>query len=386
MTYKRTLNLLELLKKKSFFLFGPRSTGKTSLIRSQLKDTSLIIDLLRSDTFIRLSSRPAELEQMIRAHPSKYVVIDEVQKLPILLDEVQRLIEEQQTRFLLTGSSARKLKRGEGNMLGGRAWQSALFPLTSAEIGDLDLDRYLTFGGLPQVYSSSYPAEELDAYVGVYLKEEIQAEGLVRDLGRFTRFLNLAALSTGEVINFTNIASDAGCSPSTVIEHFRILEDTLIGFFVEPWGRSTKRKEVSAAKFYLFDTGVTNTLARVKNLERNSNLYGRAFEQFIAMELRAAISYFRSSLRLSYWRTYEKNEVDFVLEDVLAVEVKATLNASDRDGKSLRLLAKEAKIKNLYLVSQDPIERISEGIHYIHYENFLKKLWAGELGLNEDKK
>lgn len=379
MFLSRILNLQDLLQKKSFFLFGPRSTGKTSLIRNQLGDSAYVVDLLKSDFFLRLSNRPSELEQIARESKKEIIVIDEVQKLPILLDEVHRLIEETKLRFLLTGSSARKLKRENANLLAGRAWKAELFPFTSSEILEFDLSHYLLVGGLPQVYGSSYPHEELDSYVGTYLREEIQAEAAVRDLARFSRFLLLAAQTTGEIMNFSNIASDVGSAPSTVIEYFRILEDTLLGFVVEPWGASKKRKEISAAKFYLFDTGVTNTLRRVRSLDRASDLYGKCFEQFIAMELKAAISYKRLPVKLSFWRTYDKHEVDFVIENLCAIEVKATTRASERDGKSLRLLNEEGPIKNLLFVSQDPVERINKGIRFIHYETFLKELWAGEL-------
>ncbi len=378
MHYRRLLNLPDLLNKKSFFLLGPRSTGKTSLIREQLSGSATEIDLLNADTFIRLSTRPTELEQIVVAGKFERVVIDEIQKLPVLLDEVQRLIEKRKLRFLLTGSSARKLKHGGANMLAGRAWEARLFPLVSREISDFDLDRYLLFGGLPQVYGSDYPTEELGAYVNVYLKEEIQAESLVRDVVRFTRFLHLAALSTGQVINFSSLANDAGVAPSTVIEHFRILEDTLIGFFVQPWGRSKKRKEITAAKFYLFDTGVTNTISRTRVLERQSDLYGRAFEQFIAMELRAALSYFRIPESLHYWRTYDKREIDFVIGDTLAIEVKATTKSTNKDLKCLKYFQDEATMKYFLLVSQDPIERVENGIRCIHYGTFLSKLWSGE--------
>jgi predicted AAA+ superfamily ATPase len=362
MNYARVLDLPRLLMQKSFFLLGPRSTGKSHLIRTQLTGQAQVIDLLKSDNFLRLSERPGELEEMIHAGGKGLVVIDEVQKLPILLDEVHRLIEETPTRFLLTGSSARKLRQGHVNLLAGRARQANLFPLVSAEIPDFDLARYLTVGGLPQVYGSTEPHEELDAYVGTYLREEIQAEGAVRNLPRFGRFLSLAALTTGEVLNFANVARDVGMSPSTVIEHYRILEDTLVGFMVEPWGRGTRRKEVAAAKFYLFDTGVTNTLARIRTLERQSNHFGRAFEQFIAMELRAALSYQRVSVPLNYWRTLDKNEVDFIVGDLCAVEVKATEHATDGDSVSLRRLQSESKLGAYFLVSQDPIERLKEGI------------------------
>lgn len=379
MNYARILDLPGLLAQKSFFLLGPRSTGKSHLVRTQLTGKALVIDLLKSDNFLRLSDRPSVLEEMVRAGGRDLVVIDEVQKLPVLLDEVHRLIEETPTRFLLTGSSARKLRQGQANLLAGRARQANLFPLVSAEIPDFDLVRYLTVGGLPQVHGSAEPHEELDAYVGTYLREEIQAEGAVRNLPRFGRFLSIAALTTGEVLNFTNVARDVGMSPSTVIEHYRILEDTLVGFMVEPWGRGTKRKEVAAAKFYLFDTGVTNTLARIRTLERNSNHFGRAFEQFIALELRAALSYQRASAPLNYWRTQDKNEVDFVIGDLFAVEVKATERTTDGDSASLRRLRDEATLGSYYLVSQDPVERLKEGVRYLPWQRFLEILWSGEL-------
>lgn len=377
--FHRILQLAPLLRKKSFFLFGPRSTGKTTLIRDQLGSEAFVIDLLRSENFLRLGSRPGDLEAMIRAQGREIVVIDEVQKLPGLLDEVHRLIEEIPVRFLLTGSSARKLRRGQANLLAGRAWEARLLPLVSAEIPDFDLDRYLEVGGLPQVYGAEEPHEELDAYVGTYLHEEIQAEGAVRNLARFGRFLTVAALATGQVLNFTGIARDVGMSPSTVIEHFRILEDTLIGFFVEPWRRSTRRKEVAASKFYLFDTGVTNRLAQVRALERRSDLYGRAFEQFIALELRAALSYQRSAAGLAYWRTQDQNEVDFVVGDLCAVEVKASERTSERDAISLRRLQAEEALPAYFLVSQDPVERLQDGIRYVPCTRFLQMLWSGEL-------
>lgn len=379
MSYSRVLDLPRLLAQKSFFLLGPRSTGKTHLVRTQLSGQALVLDLLKSDNFLRLSERPGELEEIIRAGGKDLVVIDEVQKLPILLDEVHRLIEETPTRFLLTGSSARKLRQGHANLLAGRARQANLFPLVSAEIPDFDLARYLALGGLPQVYGSTEPHEELDAYLGTYLREEIQAEGAVRNLPRFGRFLSLAALTTGEVLNFTNVARDVGMSPSTVIEHYCILEDTLVGFMVEPWRRGTHRKEVAAAKFYLFDTGVTNTLARIRTLERQSNHFGRAFEQFIAMELRAALSYQRVSIPLNYWRTLDKNEVDFIVGDLCAVEVKATEHATDGDSISLRRLQSESRLGAYLLVSQDPVERVKEGVRYLSWRRFLELLWSGDL-------
>jgi predicted AAA+ superfamily ATPase len=228
---QRVIVLADLLKRKSFFLFGPRATGKSFLVRTQLADRALVVDLLRSDLAFRLAADPGLLEALVgdRQGAGSWIVIDEVQKLPILLDEVHRLIESRGLRFLLTGSSARKLKRGQANLLAGRAWTAQLYPLTSAEIPRFDLPRFLRFGGLPPVVLSEEPVEELRAYVRTYLQEEIQAEGLVRRLPQFSRFLATAALTNGQMLNFAQIASDAGVPATTVREYYFLLEDTLIG-------------------------------------------------------------------------------------------------------------------------------------------------------------
>ncbi|HXG20593.1 MAG TPA: ATP-binding protein [Methylomirabilota bacterium] len=382
MKIARYLNLPQLLEKKSFFLFGPRATGKTFLIREQLADRAFVIDLLRSDLYLRLSGSPADLEALIAAHGScPVVVIDEVQKVPPLLDEVHRLIENRGVKFLLTGSSARKLRRGQANLLAGRAWQANLFPLTWIELKEqpFALDRYLRYGGLPTVYLSQDPQEELHAYVNTYLYEEIQAEGLVRRLPQFARFLQVAALSSGQMLNFASIGNDAQVSPSTVREYYYLLEDTLLGFMLPPWTKSRKRKAIATAKFYLFDTGVTHTLAGTDALDRNSDLYGRSFEHWLAMELRAALSYHRVHKELSYWRSTHHHEVDFIIGDEVAVEVKASQRVSDRDGHGLRALKEEGTIKRFYLVSQDPVEMVKEGIQRVHWQTFLSRLWQGEL-------
>jgi len=296
------------------------------------------------------------------------------------LDEVQRLIEAKRLRFFLTGSSARKLRRGQANLLAGRAWQANLFPLTWAELTDahFDLDRYLRYGGLPSVFLSQDPIEELQAYVHTYLSEEIQAEGLVRRLPQFSRFLQVAALSNGQILNFTSIGSDTQVSPSTVREYY-LLEDTLLGFLLPPWTKSRKRKAIATAKFYLFDTGVTHTLAGTRTLERNSDLYGRSFEHWIGMELRAALSYQRTHQELSYWRSTRQHEVDFIIGDEIAIEVKASQRVTTRDGKGLRALQEEGMLKRFYLVSQDPVERIADDIHSVHWQTFLSRLGAGTL-------
>ena len=381
MEFERILNLPLCLAQKSHFLLGPRSTGKSFLIRQQLEDKAFVIDLLRGDLFLRLSANPHELEGIITAASPKrkIVVIDEIQKIPTLLDEVHRLMEKHLWIFLLTGSSARKLKRGHANLLAGRAWMAHLFSLVSREIPHFDLDRFLRYGGLPQVYPSSNPAEELDAYVQTYLREEIRAEGLVRNLPPFSRFLKSAALSNGLLLNFANLASDTEIAASTIREYYSILEDTLIGFFLEPWSGSKKRKAIQTAKFYFFDTGVTHALAGTQSLDRNSNLYGASFEQFLGLELRAFLDYKRIKEPLTFWRSTGGHEVDFLIGDHTAIEIKASRRVSPRDMSGLRALAEEKKFKKYYFVTQDPIASNQGKIVCLPWKNFLEKLWDDEI-------
>ena len=375
MDIRRILQLAPLLAMKSFFLLGPRATGKTTLIRQQLAETATIIDLLDSRYFLRLSSAPHELESIIAAAPADIIVIDEIQRIPELLNEIQRLIESQNLTFLLTGSSARKLRRGKANLLAGRVWSAGMFPLIYQEIIDFNLERYLRYGGLPAVYLSEYPEEELDAYVNTYLKEEILAEGLIRRLSPFSRFLKTIALANGEMINFTKLANDCQVPPSTATEYVALLEDTLVGFLLPAWTESKKRKAIKTGKFYFFDPGITHILAGTEALDRNSNLYGKSFEQFICMELRAYLSYTRKKLTLTYWRSKNGHEVDFLLGTKTAIEVKSTQKSSTNDFKGLKYLKEEGVFKNLILVSQDPISTLTDNILALPWEKFLTDLW-----------
>jgi predicted AAA+ superfamily ATPase len=375
MEIQRQLQIAPLLAKKSFFLFGPRSTGKTTLIRQQLAGKAFIIDLLNSRYFLRLSSAPHELESMIAATPADIIVIDEIQRIPELLNEIHRLIESRNLTFLLTGSSARKLRRGRANLLAGRVWNAGMFPLIYREIPGFDLNRYLRYGGVPAVYLSEYPEEELDAYVNTYLKEEIMAEGLIRRLPPFSRFLKTISLANSEMINFTKLANDCQVPPSTVTEYIGLLEDTLVGFLLPAWTESKKRKAIKTGKFYFFDPGITHMLAGTEALDRNSNLYGKSFEQFICMELRAYLSYRRKKLPLTYWRSKSGHEVDFLIGTRTAIEVKASRKISRNDLKGLNYLKEEGVFKNLILVSQDPISTLTDGILTVPWQKFLSDLW-----------
>jgi predicted AAA+ superfamily ATPase len=375
MEIQRQLQLLPLLAKKSFFLFGPRATGKTTLVRQQLAGKAFIIDLLDSRYFLRLSSAPHELESMIAASPADIFVIDEIQRVPELLNEIHRLIETCNFTFLLTGSSARKLRRGRANLLAGRVWNAGMFPLIYREIQDFDLSRYLRYGGMPAVYLSKHPEEELDAYVNTYLKEEILAEGLIRRPPPFSRFLKTIALANSEMINFTKLANDCQVPPSTVTEYVGLLEDTLVGFLLPAWIESKKRKAIKTGKFYFFDPGITHMLAGTESLDRNSNLYGKSFEQFICMEIRAYLSYRRKKLPLMYWRSKSGHEVDFLIGTRTAIEVKASRKISKNDFKGLNYLKEEGVFQNLILVSQDPVSTLTDSILTLPWYKFLSDLW-----------
>ena len=377
--FKRVLELTKLIDKKSCFLFGPRSTGKTTLIQRELADEALIINLLKSQYYLPLSQNPGFLASLIEAQKKTLIVIDEVQKIPEILDEVHNLIEEKAYRFLLTGSSTRKLKRQHANMLGGRASQAALFPLTWYEIQrqqSFDLERVLRYGSLPRVYLADAPEEELFAYVDLYLKEEIQSEALVRNLPSFTRFLKLAALASSEQINYSNIANDVGLSAKTIRDYYEILADTLLGFQLPVWKSGRKRKVSATSKYYLFDCGVIHTLTGTKSIDRNSDLYGRSFEHFLIQEVRAYQSYFRRRWELTYWRTSQGEEVDLIVDDSMAIEIKATQKVGIKDLRGLLKIREEADWKDLILVSQDPLDQITEGITCLNWQSFLQRLWA----------
>jgi len=381
MTYlNRRIDLDSLLKNKSILMLGPRSVGKTSLIDNELENIK-VFDLLHADTYSSLLRQPSILKETSDLlDSSQVIVIDEIQKLPELLDEVHRILNTSDRKFLLTGSSARKLKRGGANLLAGRAWQAELFPLTYHEIPDFDILKYLNRGGLPDIYQSEFPDEELRAYVGTYLREEIQAESLTRNLPAFSRFLDTIAFANGLEINYESLASDCAVSTSTLKNYFEILEDTLLGFSLPAFKKTKIRKAISRSKHYLFDVGVCNELSKRKNIIEGNELFGNAFEHFLVLEVRAWNSYSRSYHDLTYWRSTSKLEVDLIIGKQLAVEIKATKNVQPKHIKNLRALKEEGLIENFAIVANDPNERITkEGIHIYHWKTFLEKLWANEL-------
>ena len=370
----RILNLKALLEKKSLFLLGPRQTGKTSLIRHTLKGAK-VYDLLDTSIFLAMSQNPGRIAEELTPE-DRHVVIDEIQRLPILLNEVHRLIEDRGIRFLLTGSSARKLRRGGVNLLGGRARTKYLHPLTSRELGKhFDLLRVVQRGLIPSIYFSDDHRADLKSYAGSYLQQEIVAEGAVRNVPAFSRFLRIAALCNGTMVNFTNVANDAQVPRTTVYEYFDILKDSLVLHELPAWRRSVKRKPLVSSKYYFFDVGV-KALQQEREFRPGTPEFGEAFETWLFHEL-CCYSDYISSEPLSYWRSTSGFEVDFILGDHTAIEVKAKENVSAQDLKSLRVLAEEKKLKRYLCVSLIPRPRTLDGISILPYRKFLNDLWSG---------
>ncbi len=280
----------------------------------------------------------------------------------------------------MTGSSARKLKRGGANLLAGRAWWAELFPLTSTEIPDFDLMTYLNRGGLPAVYPSDDYVEELWAYTALYLKEEIQNEALTRKIAQFSEFLDLMALCNGEEISYQSVARDCGVSANSIKNYIQVLEDTLVAFQLPAFTKTRKRKSISRSKFYLFDIGVTNSLARRGEILAGSELFGKAFEHFIVLEIRAFLSYSRKQDKLYYWRSTSQFEVDLILGNRWAIEIKSATSIGDKHLKGIRALKEEGNIQNFAVVSCDRYERkTKDNITVFPWEIFLKRLWNGKI-------
>lgn len=374
---QRKLDILKVLKQKSCFLFGPRQTGKSFLIKHLLKPYR-VYNLLESDTFLNLSRSPERLRQECTKE-DEIVVIDEIQRLPILLNEVHTLIEMQEIRFLLTGSSARKLRRAGINLLGGRARIRHLHPLSFCELKEqFDLERAINQGLLPSIYFSDAPEEDLTSYIGLYLKEEIAAEGLVRNIPAFSRFLEVAAWCNARLINYSKIANDSQVARSTVQEYIEILKDTLIAEELPAWKKTRKRKPIATSKYYLFDMGVTRILQNRPLIRMKSPEFGEAMESYIFHELKSYADYYQID-SLCYWRSIAGFEVDFILADQIAIEVKTSEHISARDLKNLKALQEEKQLKNYYLVCFEKNLRDVDGVIIIPWKLFLEKLWGGEL-------
>jgi len=371
----RFVNLQALLEKKSHFLLGPRQTGKTFLVQHTLKNAR-VYDLLDYAVYLALSQNPGRMAQEL-SPKDRIVVIDEIQRLPELLNEVHRLIESRGLRFLLTGSSARKLRRGGVNLLGGRARTKYLHPLTYKELGNrFDLRTATERGLLPSIYFSDDPRADLQSYAGSYLQQEIVAEGATRNVPAFSRFLKVAAFCNGTIVNFTKVANDAQVKRTTVYEYFEILKDTLVLYELPAWRKTKKRKPLASSKYYFFDVGVVSSL-QGRRFRPGTPEFGEALETYLMHELTSHSDYV-SQESLGYWRSTTGFEVDFIIGDHTAIEVKAKENVSLQDLRSLRALAEEKQLKRYLCVSLEPRARKIEGISVLPLTDFLEALWNEE--------
>ncbi len=368
---ERNIDLAKLLKHKSYILLGPRQTGKSWLIKNIFPIAKRYNLLLRED-YKKLSFDPSLIRKELKPQ-DKLIIIDEFQKIPELLDEVHYLIEEFGIKFLLTGSSARKLKKQSLNLLGGRALFARLHPFTFSELKQhFSLEKALNHGLIPGIYFSDQPELDLDGYISTYIQQEIASEGLVRSLPTFTRFLEIAALSNAELINFTSISSDAQIPRTTIHEYFKILEDTLIGHMLQPWQKTIHRKPIATPKFYFFDWSIPKHLQGLGKITPKNEIYGKAFETYIFHELRTFCDY--NGLKdLHYWRSKNHDEVDFIINNKIAVEVKASENFKLDYLKSLKRLKDECLLKEYYLIYLGPDLNLEAEpwLKIINYKNFL---------------
>lgn len=373
----RILVLDKIIKRKGVLLLGPRRTGKSFYIRNQIKPDKYI-NLLEADTFRNYSARPEMLREII-TKKDKIVAIDEIQKLPSLMDEIHSLIESTDIKFVLTGSSARKLTNNHTSLMAGRVKKIIFHPLVTKEMQDFNLKKILQFGSLPPVYQSEDPWDELKDYVGLYIKEEIQTEALVRKIENFSRFIDFAAMSNGRILNYESIARDAQVPARTIREYYVLLQDTLMGEILNPVKSTEKRKSISAGKFYFFDLGVLNSILNRKSVSEKTIEFGDLFEHFIFLELRAYRDYFATDSKIEFWRIDAETEVDFVVNEDIAIEVKSTELAQEKHMKGINYFAKGYHLRRKIIVSRDKQRRRIQDIEIIPYREFLQDLWAGKI-------
>lgn len=380
---KRKIDI-SLPQEQSAFLWGPRKTGKSTYLK-KIFPQSLIYDFLKTDLTLEFAKRPSLLREQILAkdedllaHP---IILDEVQKVPKIMDEVHWLIENKGLRFVLCGSSARKLKRGRANLLGGRAWRYEMFPLVSAELEEVDLLRALNQGMIPDHYLRGNYLKSLRGYVQDYLKEEVFNEGLIRNIPAFARFFDAVGYSHGELINYSNIARDCGIDAKTVKEYYQILADTLLGRMIEPFKKRQSRQViVKAPKFYLFDVGVAGAIIKRQISETRGESFGRAFEHFIFMEMAAHSSYSELNYEVNYWRTKSGLEVDFILGGgKVAIEVKGQSQVDNRALRPLSAFINEHTPKKALVVCNEKAERVVGNIRILPWRRFLEELWGGRI-------
>jgi predicted AAA+ superfamily ATPase len=375
---KNRLLTIQLPSKRSAFLWGPRKTGKTYWISKHYRESPLI-DLLKTDTFADYASHPALLRERFSKHQG-LVVIDEIQMVPDLLNEVHWMIENTNASFLMTGSSARKLRRGHANLLAGRAWRYTMAPLSYIETEGFELEEIFVSGLLPPHFLSVDPLQDLRAYVADYLKEEIAAEAVTQNIPTFSQFLRVAALTSGELLNYTNIGRETGVSAKVVRNYFQILEDTLLGFRVEPWRKVKKRRLIETEKFYLFDVGLTNYLAR-RSPKSGTPEFGHSLENYILMELKAYQAYRNPELDIRYWRTSTGFEVDFILGNMqVAVETKGSAKVHSAHMRGLKALLEEHQLQKAIIVALEKQPRMLENkVEVWPWQYFLEMLWNGEV-------
>ena len=377
--YKRIFDVESKLD-EGMFLFGARQTGKSTLLKERFKG-AIYYDLLNPRVRKALKLNPNSIWEALQDKPAgTLVIVDEIQKVPELLDVVHSLMVDRGLFFILSGSSARKLKRSGANTLGGRAIPETLYPLVWPEVTDFQIDRAVQNGMIPRHYMVEDATKRLSGYVKVYLDEEIREEGEVRELDAFERFMEVAAISDGEMLNYSNIASDCGVSAKTVKSYFQILYDTLIGYEIPAFRKEIKRKIIQASRFYYFDVGLANYLMGRTSLKRGTDDYGHAFEHLVMQEIIAYKGYNDKRDTISYWHTYDQKEVDAVIGDAkVAIEIKSSEHVETKHKKGLKAFKEEHPDCRLILVSLDPITRKSGDEELIYVLDFLKMLWNGDI-------